>query len=278
MSLAALSVLVVVLVLAVLRNAPPGVARSADETPEGTRAVLAAAWRQPGTRLGLWSHFTVQFSGNVFALAWGFPFMVAGQGYDTGTAAGLMSFFVVVAVIAGPPMGRFVSRHPLRRSTLVLLITGLTALIWAVVLLYPGQAPLWLMVILVAVLALGGPCSMIGFDFARTFNPSHRLGTATGIVNSGGFVAALLTMFLVGYLLDAQHALGLSRAGLYSLDAFRIALAAQLVVMAFGSIMVLRVRRKVRRQLAAGGVPVPPLRDALRASWTDFRSRRLARR
>lgn len=278
MSLAALSVLVVVLVLAVLRNAPPGVVRGADETPEGTRAVLAAAWRQPGTRLGLWSHFTVQFSGNVFALAWGFPFMVAGQGYDSGTAAGLMSFFVLVAVIAGPPMGRFVSRHPLRRSTLVLIITGLTALVWAVVLLYPGQAPLWLMVILVAVLALGGPCSMIGFDFARTFNPSHRLGTATGIVNSGGFVAALLTMFLVGYLLDAQHALGLSPAGLYSLDAFRIALAAQLVVMAFGSIMILRVRRKVRRQLAAGGVPVPPLRDALRASWTDFRSRRLARR
>jgi nitrate/nitrite transporter NarK len=150
--------------------------------------------------------------------------------------------------------------------------------VWAVVLLYPGQAPLWLMVVLVAALALGGPCSMIGFDFARTFNPSHRLGTATGIVNSGGFVAALLTMFLVGYLLDLQHALGLSPAGLYSLDAFRVALAVQLVVMAFGSAMVLRVRRKVRRQLAAGGVKVPPLRDALLLTWTDFRSRRLVRR
>ncbi|MEA5454253.1 MFS transporter [Sinomonas sp. JGH33] len=278
LSLACLSVLVVVLVLAMLRNAPHGTARAAEGSPEGTRAVLAAAWRQPGTRLGLWSHFTVQFSGTVFALAWGFPFMVAGQGYDTATAAGLMSFFVVVALIAGPPMGRFVSRHPLRRSTLVLLITGLTALVWAVVLLYPGKAPLWLMVVLVAVLAVGGPSSMIGFDFARTFNPSHRLGTATGIVNSGGFAAALVTMFLVGYLLDVQHALGLSPQGLYSLDAFRVALAAQLVVMGFGAVMVFGVRRKVRRQLAASGVHVAPLRVALGVALDEARAKRLARR
>ncbi|WP_422936387.1 MFS transporter [Sinomonas sp. P47F7] len=274
LSLASMSVLVVVLVLAFLRNAPAGAAKPAEGAPEGTRAVLAAAWRQPGTRLGLWSHFTVQFSGNVFALAWGFPFMVAGEGYPSATAAGLMSFFVVVALFAGPPMGRFVSRHPLRRSTLVLIITGLTALVWAVVLIWPGQAPLWLLVLLVAILAIGGPSSMIGFDFARTFNPSHRLGTATGIVNSGGFVAALVTMFLIGYLLDVQHGLGLSPAGLYSLDAFRVALAAQLVIMAFGSAMILGVRRKVRRQLAASGVPVPPLREALRDAWADVRSRR----
>lgn len=276
LSLASMSALVVVLVLALLRNAPEGTAPREHTQPEGTRAVLAAAWRQPGTRLGLWSHFTVQFSGNVFALAWGFPFLVAGQGYDSGTAAGLMSFFVVVALFAGPPVGRFVSRHPLRRSTLVLLITALTALVWAVVLVYPGQAPLWLLVILVAALAVGGPSSMIGFDFARTFNPSHRLGTATGIVNSGGFVAALITMFLIGWLLDVQHAMGLSPAGLYSLSAFRVALAVQLLVMAFGAFMILRVRRKVRRRLAANGVHVAPLLVAVRAAWAEYRSRRTA--
>ncbi|WP_077488626.1 MFS transporter [Sinomonas mesophila] len=270
LGLASLSVLVIVLVLALLRNAPPGTEARRDGPPEGTRDVLAAAWRQPGTRLGLWSHFTVQFSGNVFALAWGFPFMLAGHGYSTAEAAGLMSFFVIVSLLAGPPMGRFVSRHPLRRSTLVLVITGLTATAWAAVLIVPGRAPLWLMAALVAVLALGGPCSMIGFDFARTFNPSHRLGTATGIVNSGGFAAALATMFLIGYLLDIQHALGLSPEGLYSLGAFRVALAVQLVVMGVGTAALLGVRRKVRRDLAAQGIRVAPMREV----WADFRSRR----
>ncbi|MGT2460474.1 MFS transporter [Sinomonas atrocyanea] len=270
MTLAALSLVVIVLVLALLRNAPAGAAAAHSESPEGTRALLAAAWRQPGTRLGMWSHFTVQFSGNVFALMWGFPFMVAGQGFDSSVAAGLMSFFVAVAILAGPPMGRFVARHPLRRSTLVLGISTLTALAWTAVLVVPGRAPLWLMAVLVAVLALGGPASMIGFDFARTFNPSHRLGTATGIVNIGGFVAALLTMFLVGYLLDLQHALGLSPQGVYSLDAFRVALAVQLLVLGAGAFALVRVRRKVRRALAAQNVRVPLLREL----WADYRARR----
>ncbi|GHG41338.1 MFS transporter [Sinomonas cellulolyticus] len=270
MSLAAMSVLVVVLALSVLRNSPAGVRPAPEGEPEGTLTVLGAAWRQPGTRLGMWSHFTVQFSGNVFALMWGFPFMVAGEGYSSSSAAGLMSFFVAVAILAGPPMGRFVARYPLRRSTLVLAISGLTALVWIAVLLTPGQAPLWLMAVLVAVLALGGPSSMIGFDFARTFNPSHRLGTATGIVNIGGFVAALLTMFLVGYLLDIQHALGLSPQGLYSLDAFRVALAVQLLVLGGGAFALMRVRRRVRRNLEAQGVTVPPLREA----WAAFREQR----
>ncbi|BCT75977.1 MFS transporter [Sinomonas cyclohexanicum] len=270
MSLAALSVLVIVLALALIKNSPTGTRVEHDGEPEGTRAVLVAAWRQPGTRLGMWSHFTVQFSGNVFALMWGFPFMVAGEGYPPSVAAGLMSFFVAVAIIAGPPMGRFVARHPLRRSTLVLAISALTAAVWIAVLLTPGQAPLWLMAILIAVLALGGPSSMIGFDFARTFNPSHRLGTATGIVNIGGFVAALLTMFLVGYLLDVQHALGLSPDGVYSLDAFRVALAVQLLVLGAGAFALIRVRRKVRRGLEAQGVTVPPLREA----WAEYRARR----
>ncbi|MGY3566804.1 MFS transporter [Sinomonas sp. RB5] len=270
MTLAALSLVVIVLVLALLRNAPAGASAAQSESPEGTRALLAAAWRQPGTRLGMWSHFTVQFSGNVFALMWGFPFMVAGQGFDSTVAAGLMSFFVAVAILAGPPMGRFVARHPLRRSTLVLGISTLTALAWTAVLVVPGRAPLWLMAVLVAVLALGGPASMIGFDFARTFNPSHRLGTATGIVNIGGFVAALLTMFLVGYLLDLQHALGLSPQGVYSLDAFRVALAVQLLVLGAGAFALVRVRRKVRRALAAQNVRVPLLREL----WADYRARR----
>jgi MFS family permease len=270
MTLAALSVVVIVLVLALLRNAPAGASTGHSESPEGTRALLAAAWRQPGTRLGMWSHFTVQFSGNVFALMWGFPFMVAGQGFDQTVAAGLMSFFVAVAILAGPPMGRFVARHPLRRSTLVLGISTLTAVAWTAVLVVPGRAPLWLMAVLVAVLALGGPASMIGFDFARTFNPSHRLGTATGIVNIGGFVAALLTMFLVGYLLDLEHALGLSPQGVYSLDAFRGALAVQLLVLAGGAFALVRVRRKVRRDLAAQNVRVPLLREV----WADYRARR----
>ena len=263
-TLAALSGLAFVLVLVLLQDLPPG--HPAPAPSQGLRATgvsLAHAWRQPGTRLGLWSHFTVQFSGTVFAMAWGYPFLRSAQGLDAGTVSALMALYVAAAIAAGPLMGSFVSRHPLRRSTMVLLISAGTAAAWAAVLLMPGRSPLWLLACLVVVLAVGGPGSMIGFDFARTFNPAHRIGTATGIVNVGGFIAALLAIFLIGLVLDVLHASGYSEGELYALDPFRIALSVQFLLLAGGAGAILVTRRKVRRQLAAQGVVVPPLLAAL---------------
>jgi len=264
LTLAGMSGLAVVLVVVLLQDAPPG--HPAPESSQGLRATgvsLSRAWRQPGTRLGLWSHFTVQFSGTVFAMTWGYPFLISAQGLDTGTVSALMALYVAAAIAAGPLMGSFVARHPLRRSTMVLLISGATAVAWAAVLLQPARSPLWLLAGLVVVLAVGGPGSMIGFDFARTFNPAHRIGTATGIVNVGGFIAALLSIFLIGLALDALHLAGLSPEGLYSLGAFRLALSVQFLLLVAGATAILITRRKVRRQMAAQGVVVPPLLQSL---------------
>src|SRR3954466_9889629 len=70
---------------------------------------------------------------------------------------------------------------------------------------------------------LGGPGSMIGFDLARTFNPPNRLGTATGIVNVGGFVASLITILLAGLILDARTGGSAS----YDITDFKVALSVQ---------------------------------------------------
>ncbi len=231
--LAGMAGLAVVLVLVLLKDHPPGApAPQAQQGLKATGASLARAWRQPGTRLGMWSHFTIQFSGTVFAMTWGYPFLISGQGLDAATVAGLMTLYVAAAMAVGPFIGQFVSRHPLRRSTMV-------------------------------VLAIGGPGSMIGFDFARTFNPAHRIGTATGIVNVGGFIAALVAIFLIGLVLDVLLASGYSDGVLYGLEPFRIALSVQFLLLGFGAAMTLACRRKVRRQMAAQGVVVPPLLRAM---------------
>ena len=54
---------------------------------------------------------------------------------------------------AGQIVNRQRARHPLRRSTMVLAITAATALAWLVVLTYPGQSPIWLLVLLVVPVA-----------------------------------------------------------------------------------------------------------------------------
>ncbi len=268
---AGLSLLAFVLAAAILRNQPADAPVAAAHSGlRDTGAALTRAWRQPGTRLGLWSHFTTQFSGTVFVMTWGYPFLISGQGLDPATASVLMSLFVVVGMVCGPLLGGWVGRHPLRRSTMVLLISAAIAVAWLVTLTYPGRAPVWLLVVLVLVLALGGPASMIGFDFARTFNPAHRMGTATGIVNVGGFCAALLTMYIVGLTLDLLNNSGFSHGQLYALDSFRIALSIQLLMIAIGATGVLLSRREVRRRMALEGVHVPPLRQAM----ADNRRRR----
>jgi hypothetical protein len=137
-----------------------------------------------------------------------------------------------------------------------------TMLVWSLVLLWPGPAPLPLLVALVLVLGLGIPGSMMGFDFARTFNPPDRLGTASGVVNVGGFVAALITILLIGVVLDLRT----GGATAYYLTDFKFAMSVQFAVWGIGLVGVLRSRQLARRQLTAQGVVVPRLRDVFRRS------------
>jgi len=260
MATAGAGVFVAVLALAALHDTPERRINSgAAVTAQQLGSDLKQAWLHPGTRLGLWTHFTTQFTGTVFALMWGFPFLIAGEGVSRATASTLLTVFVLTSMAAGPLFGVLVQRHPLRRSWLVLGVVAVNAVGWGVVLAWPGRAPLPILVMLVLALGLGGPGSMIGFDFARTFNPPNRLGTATGVVNVGGFVASLLTIMLIGLILDARTG-GLPN---YDLGDFRAALSVQYLVGAFGLIGILRTRRLARRKLAEEGVVIRPVREIL---------------
>jgi sugar phosphate permease len=201
---------------------------------------LRWVWGNPGTRLGMWSHFTGQFSGTVFGLLWGFPFLVRGQGLSPDAAANLLMLMIASGLVSGPVLGWLVGKYPFHRSHLVVGVAAAIAVAWAVVLLWPGTAPLWLLVVLVLVVGAGGPVSMVGFDLSRSFTPSEASGRANGVVNIGGFFASLVTLFLVGVVLDLRS--GGSAA--YDLDDFKWAMSVQFLVLALGVGQILRYRRK----------------------------------
>ncbi|MEW1958756.1 MFS transporter [Kineococcus sp. NPDC059986] len=260
--MAAFTLLATVLSVLVLRDVPPG--RANPRVTRSLRQVggdLRAALRHPGTRLGLWSHWATPFSGNAFATLWGFPFLVSGQGLSPAGASGLLTLYTVTAAGTGPLFGAFVARHPLRRSWLVLTVVGSQVVVWAAVLLWPGRAPLALLALLVVVAATGVPGSMVGFDYARTSNPAHRLGGATGMTNVMGFTASVVLILLVGVLLDAQ---GAGTPQTYSLGAFKVAFALQYPLWAVGVVGILVSRRQTRALMARDGVVVPRVRDVLR--------------
>ena len=204
------------------------------------RSVLIV-WGNPGTKLGMWSHFSSQFAVNAFVLLWGFPFLVRGEGWSSAEASLLLTSMVVWVVISGLVLATLVARHPYRRSFIVIAIVVVMAASWAAVLAWDGPAPKPLVVLMALATATGGPASMVGFDLARTFTPSQAAGRANGLVNGGGFLGALTVMALVGLVLDLRESGGMSS---YDLTDFRWALSVQFIFWALGVSQILRYRRR----------------------------------
>jgi predicted MFS family arabinose efflux permease len=241
-----IGVVLMVAVALVVKNSPYPRKEPVQIRMRALAAVLRSVWGNPGTRLGLWSHFTPQFSATVFALIWGFPFLVSGEGLSAGTASTLLMVMTGWVIVSGVVLGKLVSKVPFYRSWIVIAVVLAIAAAWAVVLLWPGRAPLWLLVVLVCVTGTGGPASMVSFDLARSFTPDERLGRATVIVNFGWFVASLLTIALVGIVLDFREPGGMAT---YGLDDYKAALSVQYLFWALGVIQILRYRRKGIRHL-----------------------------
>ncbi|WP_069813471.1 MFS transporter [Streptomyces sp. TP-A0874] len=231
---------VLVLLLLFLKDHPEGHApapAAQHSEPGFVRRQITESWREPGTRLGMWVHFTSQFPGMVFLLLWGLPFLVETQGRTKAGAGQLLTLIVVSNMLVGLVYGQLIARHHRARLPLVLGTVGATALAWGSVLAWPGgTAPTGLLIALCVVLGTCGPASMIGFDFARPANPPERLGTASGIVNMGGFTASITTLFAIGVLLDATG------------GDYRIAFASVFLLQAVGLSQILRLRRRADRR------------------------------
>lgn len=258
LSVAATGVVATVAVLTVVRDAPavPGGPEDAPGDRVGfwarftrparprrrDRGALRAVLAEPGVRLGFWMHFSGQFSNHLVVLLWGYAFFVEGEGLSAARASGLLTLNVVAGVIVGPVVGTVVGRRPTARSSLTLGAAVAIGLVWLSVVVPSHPVPLGVLAVFVMVIAAGVPMSLVGFDVARSCTPPQRWGTATGLVNTGGFVGAFVTMFLVGVVLDRVG------GGVRDLDAFRAAFACVVLPWAVGVVGMLHGRRAARRR------------------------------
>ena len=110
------------------------------------------------------------------------------------------------------------TRYPFSRSTLILGIVASIAAVWAVVLLWPGRAPLWLLVVLVC----GDRGRRAGLH--GRLRPGEDLrphGSAAPPASStSGVFASLSTVTLIGVILDVVAPGGPET---YTVDSFRVA-------------------------------------------------------
>lgn len=261
---AVLAAVMLALVAMLMKNGPRPVLVTTPPARVSVRQQIRAVWAQPGTRLGLWVHFTCQFPGMSFILLWGMPFLVMCQGVDSVTASRLLSLSVIGNMVFGVFFGRLVSYNPKARMPIVLSVIIGTGAVWAVVLTWPGwHAPMPVLVVLAVVLGTNGAACLIGLDYARPVNPPERTGTALGVVNMGGFTATTLAILGIGLMLDAQSPAG---TGTYSAEAFRNSFYFLYLLMAVGLVQILRLRPLAEAREAAlrGAIPFPTRSSAAR--------------
>ena len=218
-------------------------------------------WNTHGVRLGFWSHFLGPFSANTITLVWGVPFFTTAQEHSLAEASVLLTCMVLASISVAPFIGMLTARFPLRRSWLVLGGAAVTALAWAVLLSASTPRPMWQLIAFALVIGAGGPMSLVGMDFARSFAEPGRAGSASGFVNMGGFVATIISVLLVGLVLQ----LASDGGSTYSLTAYRLAFASLALPFLIGAVGVWLSRRDTRAVMAEDGVLVPPVWDAIRS-------------
>ena len=219
----------------------------APTAPIGLRDVLRGvrgSWRVPGTRLGFWTHFATMVSPTTLGLLWGFPYLVNTQHLSTLQADDVLAALVIVGLVANPVLGTLTSRRRETRMPIVLAALIAAVVTWTVLLTDPNPLPFGALIVAFGLFAVGGPISAVGFALARDYNPMHRVGTATGVVNVGGFVATTIAALGVGLLVSlfgpAQQALG-----------YRVGLLAVVAVLLLGSWRVAVWWRRARAEVFA---------------------------
>ncbi len=209
-----------------------------------------AAWRTPGTRLGFWVHFSCMSLATMFAVLWGLPYLVR-QGFTEAGASAVLLVCVLAAIVASPAIGAVFGRYPAARVPFALGVCLVTVAGWAILLGgFGGRPPHPLIVAVVAVAAVGGPASTIGFSLARDYNPQAMVGTATGVVNVGGFTSTIIASLLVGGVLEVTG------PG----SGYRLAFCCAVAVQVFGIAMAVRWWLRVRGHVLGAqsrGEPVP---------------------
>lgn len=235
--------------LGVIADAPAGAASGAVArgrvVRESSRRTLAVVLRQPGTWQGYFSHWLCMFPGGVFTLMWGPAWMTQGLGVSPATASGVLTLNTVAAAVGSLAAGAVSGRWPARRGVVVLVAGVLTVGGWVAGLSL--GAPVVAAATASLVLGASAPFSGIGFDVARSYNEPSRWGTCTGVVNTGGFTATIVSVELIGLVLDAV-------GGDRSADDFVVALAAAGVVWCLGLLGYVLTWRTTARMEAAGRV------------------------
>ena len=208
--------------------------------------------RNPGIRMAFWTHFVTQPTTTSVSLLWAVPFLVSAEGQSHEFASLTLTAMVLFGLVTGPLIGLVCSKYPQKRALLVYSVVALNSLTWLLLLAIPDRANSSVLLVCFLLISIGGPASLVAFDYTKDIAPKSRLGSANGFANVGGFLASFIMMYLTGLIIDlVQQATSSTQR--FTLVGFRFGFASQLLVVAIGIMFFTLERRKYLRILRESG-------------------------
>lgn len=163
---------------------------------------LIDAWHRPATRQGFFLHMGALGPFLIVAAVWGLPYLTQSQGMTRAHGAHYLLVIALAFAISGPLVALIVRDVARRLWWSSLIFPAAMSIIWAVLLLWPGAVvPEPVLMLAFALTGVASSGSMLAFELARRAAPAVSSGSATALVNCGGFTAAVIGALLVGWLI-----------------------------------------------------------------------------
>jgi sugar phosphate permease len=146
-------------------------------------------------------HFGVVGAYVGFIGSWAVPYGMSVYGMTRSDASQLIMIGLIGALIGAPLTSWISSRlETIKRPYIVVHITILLS--WATFLLFSGNPPFYLLVILFFIIGYGYGASALTFAIVRQSFPLKEAGIVSGFANTGGFLSAVLLPSIFGMVLD----------------------------------------------------------------------------
>jgi sugar phosphate permease len=230
-----------------VRDSPADAGLAAPRAEEHART-RAGGWqglRQVAANPQTWPAFLMHIgligSYLTFAGLWAVPYLTDGLGLTRTSATlhvtAMIVAFAFASLAVGAASDRMRRRVPLLRGCSVLYLLS-----WAPWVM-GWRLPTAGSVLVFALMGIGIAGASLAWALAKELNPPALAGTATSVVNTGGFLGAALFQPLVGWVLD--------RGGSYALEDYRrAALLLGLIALA-GTVSAFLVRETNGRNVYA---------------------------
>ncbi|MGM0865770.1 MAG: MFS transporter [Bacillota bacterium] len=137
-----------------------------------------------------------------FIGSWAVPYAMDVYGMTRIEASQVIMISLIGALVGAPLIGWFSSYlGKIKRPYVVFHITVLMC--WTAFLLFKGQPPLFLLIILFFIIGFGFGANSLTFAAVRKSFPVTESGSVSGFANTGGFLSAVLLPGVFGSILES---------------------------------------------------------------------------